>query len=102
MQLFVHSRNFVLCTVVSCPYPISVWQVLIGRWNASSRADCFKLGCKRGSMGAHGVSQAAALALRQLQDQLAAAYTDLAACQVFFCGLIRSPKTWEMYRACSG
>jgi hypothetical protein len=53
-------------------------------------------------MGAHGVSQAAALALRQLQDQLAAAYTDLAACQVFFCGLIRSPKTWELYRACSG
>lgn len=33
-------------------------------------------------MGADGVSQAAALALRQLQDQLAAAYTDLAACQV--------------------
>ncbi|EIE27146.1 hypothetical protein COCSUDRAFT_55170 [Coccomyxa subellipsoidea C-169] len=32
-------------------------------------------------MGAHGVSQAAAQALRQLQDQLAAAYTDLAACQ---------------------
>ncbi|BDA50890.1 hypothetical protein COCOBI_17-1090 [Coccomyxa sp. Obi] len=32
-------------------------------------------------MGAHGVSQAAAMALRQLQDQLDAAYTDLATCQ---------------------
>ncbi len=39
-------------------------------------------------MGAHGVSQAAAQALRQLQDQLAAAYTDLAACQVIpFCAI---------------
>ena len=33
-------------------------------------------------MGAHGVSQAAAMALRQLQDQLAAAYKDIATCQV--------------------
>ena len=43
-------------------------------------------------MGAHGVSQAAAQALRHLQDQLAAAYTDLAACQVIPFGAIRSDR----------